>query len=637
MLDYMRKNARSTAIKIIYGVIIVVFCFWGVGIMGDDRINVAAMVDGEPITAQEYTLAFERMQRAYRDIYREGFNAQVAAQLNLEQRALDELVITRLLKREATRLGLQVRDDEVRESILNIPTFHDGGRFDRARYLAALRASRVTPTEFEEAQREALLISKLESLITDGVYVGDREIEDLFTLESEKIDVAFVKVPYARFRDDVTVDDAAVAAYYEEHREQFRVPEQLTLTYVAYTPEAFLDRVPVTDETVHAYYDTHLPDYETPERLQLSHILIAMAPDADEATKAAARTKAEGILAEAQDGADFGALAREHSDDLLSADAGGDLGFVERGAIEEALEAAVFALEAGTLAATVVETPSGLHIVRVGEKSPIATKPVADVRDDIVRLLQERGADDTARDAMLADAERARGGETLAALAEARGLTTITTAPTAVGAPIPGVEGGALANAAQDLKAGEVGEVEGAEAPYYLFSVDERTESTIEALESVHDRIVEVITHDTAKTKAEAEAERLLEVARSDGLDAMMAAAATGDYTVDTTGPVGRNDSLTKLDRVPLTNALFQLSTVAPAATQAYLLPEDAVALVLKERIPPRQDEFTDEKRESLRSAAVSRRRNETLEAYRDLLRQRADISVNPSIITGAV
>ena len=33
MLDYMRKNARSTAVKIIYGAIIIVFCFWGVNFL----------------------------------------------------------------------------------------------------------------------------------------------------------------------------------------------------------------------------------------------------------------------------------------------------------------------------------------------------------------------------------------------------------------------------------------------------------------------------------------------------------------------------------------------------------------------------------------------------------------------------
>jgi peptidyl-prolyl cis-trans isomerase D len=142
MLGFMRKHARSSFIKIIFWMIIVVFVFWGVGVMvaGGDKVNVAATVDGEPISVQTFARAQERMERVYRELYREHMSPQVLAQLNLGQRALDDLVTELLLKHEAGRLGLQVTDDEVREAILDIPTFQDGARFDRTRYLNALRA-----------------------------------------------------------------------------------------------------------------------------------------------------------------------------------------------------------------------------------------------------------------------------------------------------------------------------------------------------------------------------------------------------------------------------------------------------------------------------------------------------------------
>jgi parvulin-like peptidyl-prolyl isomerase len=112
MLGFMRKHQRSFFIKVIFWVLIVIFVGWGVGVMvsGGDRVNVAATVDGEPISAQTYALAHERMQRVYRELYRENMNPQILAQLNLGQRALDDLVTEMLLKREAERLGLQVTD-----------------------------------------------------------------------------------------------------------------------------------------------------------------------------------------------------------------------------------------------------------------------------------------------------------------------------------------------------------------------------------------------------------------------------------------------------------------------------------------------------------------------------------------------
>jgi len=634
MLGYMRKNARSTAIKVVFGMIIVVFCFWGVGVMvGGDRVNVAAMVDDEPITAQAYTVAYERLHRTYRDIYRENFTPQVVEQLNLEQRALDDLVTTMLLRREAVRLGFSVSDDEVRDAILNIPTFHDGGRFDRARYLATLRASRISPTEFEESQREAILISKLESLLTDGLYVGEREVDDLYALENEKIDVAFVKIPAERFEAEVEVGDADVAAYYEEHRERFRVPEKVAFAYVAYDPAALKDRLPVSDDAIEAYYETHRVEFETREQVRLRHILVAVPADDGDAARAEAAT----VLAELQAGADFAALAAKHSDDPLTADAGGDLGLVARGTLEGPLEEAAFALEAGGLS-DVVESPRGLHILKVDEHLPAATRPLAAARAEVVRALRESGADGGARDALAEDLEKARAGATLETLAEARGLAVVAVPPTAAGEPVPDVTGGALVAGALALDEGGVGEVEGAEPPYYLVKVLGKTPSTIEPLEDERARIVDLLRKERARDQAEAEAERLLAAAREGGgVAALATAAAAAGLEVEETGPIGRTDPLTQLDRAPIIRDLFVLTAEAPVASHAYVLPKSAAAVVLKERLPADRAELTAEKRAALRSTALSRRRIQTLDAYRDMLRQRAEISVNPNVITGAV
>jgi peptidyl-prolyl cis-trans isomerase D len=624
MLGYMRKNARSTLIKVIFGMIIVVFVFWGVGVMvsGGDRLNVAAVVDGEPISAQELARAHERLQRTYRELYRDGFSPQVAAQLNLEQRALDDLVTERLLTREAARLGLRVGDDEVRESILEIPAFHDGGRFDRNRYLATLRAARVTPAEFEESQRQALLIGKLESLLTDGLYVSDQEIRDLFELEAERINVAFVRVPFSRFRGGVTVTDEEVTAYYEENRERFRQPERVTVTYVPYAPETFAATLPVSDEAVAEYYETPRFDFETPERLHLRHILLPLSPDADDAARAAVRATAAEIAGRARDGADFAALAREHSGDPLSAEEGGDLGFVEPGTLEEPLERAAFGLEAGGVSDP-VESPRGFHVLKVEAREPAGARPLEEVREEIVRTIRERNADDAARDALEEDLARARAGTDLGELATARGLAATTSEPTAAGQPLAGVKGDTLVSTALAREVGEVEQLDVA-PPYYLFKVEAKAPSTIPPFEEVREAIVETLRNEKARDAAREEAERLLAAAReAGGLAGLAAAAEASGSEVDETGLFTRYEALPKL-------------SPAPISTHPYVMPDSAVVVALKERRPADESELTDEKRESLRTAALSRKRAHLLEAYRDMLRQRADVSINPDVVPGA-
>jgi peptidyl-prolyl cis-trans isomerase D len=639
MLGFMRKHARSTFIKIVFWILIAVFVSWGVGVMvTGDKVNVAAMVDGEPISAQEYARAHERMERVYRELYRENLNPQLLAQLNLGQRALDDLVTERLLKREAERLGLRVSDDEVRESILEIPNFQDGSRFDRNRYLNVLRASRVSPAEFEESQRETLLVGKLEGLLTDGLTVSDQEVRDLHALESEKVDLSFVKVPFEQFKAAATVSDSEVADYYEKNRERFRRPDNVTIAYVTYAPEHFGAKLAITDEAIQEYYEAHKTDYEQPERWKLAHILFAVPADADDAAKNAIKAKAAGVLITARigGGKEFAELAKKNSEDALTAENGGDLGIVAPGTLEAALEEAVQTLEVGAVSDPVISS-RGFHLIRLEEKIPGGPKPLAEVKDEIVKALQERGADDAARDALEADLERARGGTALEEIASGHGLTVTTTPRMSRGQTIVGVKSASLLNTALSLEPDAVDQVMDVEPPYYLFKVTEKTASTIPPLEELRTTIADTLTKDKTKEAAKAAAEELLTAARSAGTaDALLDAAKSKGYAVDTTGPFARSGAVPKLAPAPLQDEAFALTTTAPLGARSYFTPDAAVVVALKERVPADEAALTDEKRQTLRDQAVSRKRQDVLEAYHNALRERAEITVNPDVIARA-
>ncbi len=640
MLGFMRKHARSSFIKIIFWMLIAVFVFWGVGVMvaDGDKVNVAAMVDGEPITVQTYARAHERMQRIYQELYKENLSPQILAQLNLGQRALDDLVTEMLLKREAARLGLQVTDDEVRESILDIPAFQDGSRFDRTRYLNALRASRLTPAEFEESQRESLLVTKLEGLLTDGLTASDQEVKNLYALENEKLDLTFVKVPFAQFKEDATVSDTEVADYYEKNRERFRRPDTVTIAYVPYAPDHFAEKVPVEEQSIKDYYDAHLSDYEQPEKLHLQHILFVIPAGADAAAKDTVKAKATGLLAEAKTATkdQFAELAKKNSEDALSVENGGDLGVVARGALEAPIEEAAFNLNVGAVS-DVVESSRGFHIVRLEEKVAAGAKPLDEVRDAILKELRTRGADDVARAALAADLEKARAGTALDDLASAHGLTVTTSAPHARGQMIPGIKGTTIVNAALMLEPGAVDQMMEADPPYYLFKVTEKVASTISPLQDVKEGIVESLTRDKTREAARTAAEALLESARkADGVNALLTEATAKGYTVDTTGPFGRNEPIPKLAPAPIRDQVFALTTAKPLGEKAFLGGDGAVVVALKDRVAADEAGLTDEKRQSIRDQAVSRKRQDVLEAYRNSLRERAEITVNPDVMARA-
>jgi peptidyl-prolyl cis-trans isomerase C len=155
--------------------------------------------------------------------------------------------------------------------------------------------------------------------------------------------------------------------------------------------QAVLDKIVISDAEAKKYYDEHPDEMTKPEEVRASHILFRTPKDADDATKAPIRAKAEQTLAKAKAGEDFAKLAKENSEDPGSAPNGGDLGFFHHGQMVGPFEDAAFALTVGQLSG-VVETPFGFHIIKVTDKHAGGKAPIEEVSGPLKNFLQQKQA-----------------------------------------------------------------------------------------------------------------------------------------------------------------------------------------------------------------------------------------------------
>ena len=156
----------------------------------------------------------------------------------------------------------------------------------------------------------------------------------------------------------------------------------------AYVEKKIRPTVHVTEADAKAFYDANPDMFSQPEAVHARHILFKAAPDADEATKKAAREKAEKARQRALAGEDFAALARELSEGP-SAKNGGDLGFFEKSQMVAPFAEAAFALQPGQIS-DVVETRFGYHVIKVEEHRPAGQRSFDEVKDQLMRYLEER-------------------------------------------------------------------------------------------------------------------------------------------------------------------------------------------------------------------------------------------------------
>src|SRR5881397_3723262 len=609
MLRFLRKYSSSIGIKVLYGVLALLFIGWGVGAIGGERRQDVAVVHGQAISRRDLEQATAALSRQYEQLLRG--RADLLRGLNLSGQALDQLIEQALLRHEAARLGINVTDGDLLDAITRLPELQQNGRFDRSRLEAYLRGERV-PGEFEDSIRQSLLKQRLEALVTDGVGVSDGELDERYRFDHEKANLAFVRSTAADLAATITLSDEELQKYLDEHADSYRVPARVRARYVAYRPADFLSQAEVKDDDVAEYYALHKEDkFTEPEQVRARHILIKVAADAGADAKAAARKKAEELLAKVKAGADFAALAKESSEDPGSAAKGGDLGLFLRGRMTPAFEEAAFALQAGGVS-DVVETPFGFHVIKVEEHRPGGVKPLEAVHDEIADSLKQQRSLALARKQAEEDRRKiARGTPFAEALA---GRTIEETPPFAKGAEVPGVERApGFAESAFALREGEVSDLIESPDAIYLLAPFAYSEAHAPPLDEVRERLA-------ADARRE-RGEKLLARAKEIGLDQ---AAAEAGVRVEETGPFERVDAIPTLGRLAdLTADAFTLTPEAPLAPKVYRTGGDAVVAALRARTPADMAGFEGAK-EKLRETLQRQKHEAVLTAYMSYLKERA-------------
>lgn len=256
MLELMRKHARNWIMKVLLAIIIIVFIFYFGSMTGRQKADAIATVDGKIITYLEY----EKEYRDLIDLYNRRTGGRLTEDmlktLNLKQQALDKLVYQAILMKKAQDLKVKVTDEEVRSFISSLPAFQRNGVFDDRLYQQMLRYNKITPENFENEQRKSLLVMKMEDLLQDGVHVSDQEVNSFYEAQTEKINIAFVRLRGLDFEGKVQASTSDLEKYLKEHSGDFRSPEQIQVKYLFFPARDFTAKVNIPEEEVADFYNS---------------------------------------------------------------------------------------------------------------------------------------------------------------------------------------------------------------------------------------------------------------------------------------------------------------------------------------------------------------------------------------------
>ena len=232
MLKFMRKYATGYMVKAMFGLIIVVFVFWGVGSFRD-RDKTVAEVGPYKISLMEYQEEYNRILNMYRMIYKEKLDENMLRELKLKEKAMNEIVDKYILVLKAGELGISVSDQEFREYVENIEMFKRDGKFSEIVYKEILKRNGLDPKRFEQSEKNALMNTKMINLIKDtGALMGEGNLWNLYVKERGKINLGYAEFDPASYRTKVTVDDQEVANIYEKEKNTRREENVYRLKYL---------------------------------------------------------------------------------------------------------------------------------------------------------------------------------------------------------------------------------------------------------------------------------------------------------------------------------------------------------------------------------------------------------------------
>ncbi|MEQ4573680.1 MAG: peptidyl-prolyl cis-trans isomerase [Gammaproteobacteria bacterium] len=344
------------------------------------------------ISTQDFRTRFEQVRMQQRQQLGDNFDPREFESQENKLRVLDQMIDEQVVRLAAENAGIVVGNDAVRDYIASIPAFQVDGKFNPDQYRMALAQGTPprTPMQFDALVRDGLQQSVIPDAIMGSSFVTKAESERILKLLGETRDVELATLPPPA-ADTSPVSDAQAKQWYESHAADFRQPETVTIEYVELNAANMPPVQPADEATLRKRYEDEKARFVEPEQRLASHILISAGGDA--AAQKAAEAKAAKLAEEArQPNADFAALAKANSEDPGSKDAGGDLGWVEKGVMVKPFEEALFAMKPGEVVGP-IKSEFGYHVIKLREVKGGQGKSFEQVRDQLAAEQLKSDAD----------------------------------------------------------------------------------------------------------------------------------------------------------------------------------------------------------------------------------------------------
>ena len=412
----MRKASSNWLGKIVMatvmGVLIVSFAVWGIAdiFKGFGQSSLAKIGSTEISTEQFRQIYTDKLQQLGRSFGRPLTSEQARA-FGLDRQVLQQTIAEAALDEEARRMGLAQSQEETMRLIYSDPNFKGlGGAFDPARFQATIRQFGYTEQRYLAEQRRVGLRRQIANTVSAGIEPPKVLIDALTRFQNEQRSIEFIKLDAAMAGTIDPPSPEALAAYFEDHKTQFRAPEYRKISFVVINPEEIGKWTEVSEEDAKKIFEQNRDKLGTPEKREVSQIVF---PNEGEAQAARSRITS---------GTSFDDLAKERNLNLSDV----DLGLIAKSAIiDPAIADAAFSLPSGEVSQP-VQGRFGVALVKIGKIEPGVTPTFESVAAQVKKEVATERARAKVTEIQNKMEDERSGGANVVEAAQKLGLTAVT-------------------------------------------------------------------------------------------------------------------------------------------------------------------------------------------------------------------
>lgn len=315
MLQSIRDTTQGWIAGVIISLLILSFALWGIHsyVLGAGDNNVVAKVNGTEITKNQLSVAYERLRRQAQMQF--GSNQLPEhAESTLKKRALQTLIDFQVLDQASFANDYRITGGQIDSFLQGMPEFQVNGEFSPVRFQQVLNATLFTPSDFIELIKTTLLIDQSRLGIIFTSIAMPNEINATMALIGQERNIQYLLIPQNFFNSQqISISDEKVNAYYKDHQDEFKTPEQVSIEYILLSIKDLASKINPSEDQLKNFYNENINSFIQPAKWQLEEVILPVAPNVtgDEFKKSQA--KMNEIVKAANKGTEFKALIKEYS------------------------------------------------------------------------------------------------------------------------------------------------------------------------------------------------------------------------------------------------------------------------------------------------------------------------------------